>query len=477
MLVPVILSGGAGTRLWPVSREACPKPFMKLSDGQSLILKTYQRAGSVASCDAEILTVTNRDYFFMSQDEFKKTEFLNSKAGVFLLEPFGRNTAPAVAMAAIHVAERYGSEACLLVLSADHLINDSQAFARAVENAKVLAEDGYLVTFGIIPDSPETGYGYIEAGKKLVGGKAVVRFVEKPDIHKAREYLAAGTYLWNSGIFCFKAGVVLAQLAEYAPDVLKFAESCWKEMRLTGLSCAGMYEIPSDIFQHVPNISIDYALMEHSSKIAVVPSDFGWSDIGSWSAVSQLVDSDEQNNRVLGDALFVESHNTYIQSEGRFVAVVGIDSLMIIDTPDALLVTHQDKTQEVKQVVARLKELNHDVYKLHQTVARPWGTYSVIEERANFKIKRIEVKPGASLSLQMHHYRSEHWIVVNGTAKVVNGEKEFMVIANESTFIPAGTKHRLENPGIIDLVMIEVQSGEYLGEDDIIRFEDNYGRC
>ena len=476
MLIPVILSGGAGTRLWPVSREGHPKPFMKLADGQSLLLKTYLRAANVAQ-GGEILTVTNRDYFFMSKDELAKARLGDNQPGVFLLEPVGRNTAPAVAMAALHVSEKYGRDARLLVLAADHLIQDQQAFAKAVADAASLAAEDYLVTFGIVPDAPETGFGYIEAGGEAGAGKVVKRFVEKPSQDKAREYLAAGNFLWNSGMFCFKAGAVLDELAVHAPDVLKACESCWTEMKVSGSRTDSMLEIPAEAFGEAPDISVDYAIMERSGKVAVVPADIGWSDIGSWNAIRDLAVPDAESNRAVGDAIFVDTRNTYVQSEDRLVAAVGLDNLMIIDTPDALLVAHPDKAQDVKQVVARLKQRDHEAYKLHRTVARPWGTYTVLEEGLRFKIKRIEVKPGGSLSLQMHHHRSEHWIVVSGMARVVNGDDEIFVGTNQSTYIPAGHQHRLENPGVMDLVMIEVQSGEYLGEDDIVRFQDVYGRC
>jgi len=477
MLIPVILSGGAGTRLWPVSREGHPKPFMTLADGQTLIGKTYRRAARLADPGA-IMTVTNRDYFFLSKDEFDGARLGDSRRASYLLEPAGRNTAPAVAVAAASIAEEFGRDALMLVLAADHLILDADAFERAVASARQLAAEDWLVTFGIVPSAPETGYGYIESGKAIGDGSAgsrVARFVEKPDLETARRFLAAGNFLWNSGMFCFKAGTILDEIEAHAPDVHRTALACWAAMH--GQDNAVMREIPGPAFAQVPNISIDYAVMEKSQRVAVVPGDFGWRDIGSWDAVSQLAEPDAHNNRARGQAIFVDSRNTYVQSDERLVAVVGVSDLLVIDTPDALLVANPARAQEVKQVVARLKADNHEAYRLHRTVARPWGTYTILGEGSAYKIKRIVVKPGASLSLQMHHHRSEHWIVVRGMARVVNGDQEIFVKTNESTYIPAGHRHRLENPGVLDLVMIEVQSGEYLGEDDIVRFSDIYGRA
>ena len=422
------------------------------------------------------MTVTNRDYFFMSKDEFHRGKFGAEKNPVFMLEPMGRNTAPAVAMAALQIAEKHGGDAMLLVLAADHLIADQAKFEAAVGRAAELASSGHLVTFGIVPTGPETGFGYIEAGETIGGGRRVVRFVEKPSQAKAEEYLATGNFLWNSGMFCFKAGVLLEEMTRHAPEVVAASKACWQEIRKQAEISSSMFEIPADLFAQVPDISIDYAVMEHSEKVAVVPADFDWNDIGSWSALRDLHVPDEDNNRSNGESIFVETHNTFVQSSDRLIATVGVDDLMIIDTPDALLVAHTERSQEVKQVVQRLKLANHDAYKLHRTVSRPWGTYTVLEHGPRFKIKRIEVRPGRSLSLQMHHHRSEHWVVVSGMAKVTNGDNELFINTNESTYIPAGHKHRLENPGIVDLVMIEVQSGEYLGEDDIVRYEDAYGR-
>lgn len=474
MIIPVVLSGGAGTRLWPVSREGCPKPFIKLGDGESLLMKTYSRASAVAN-GGELITVTNRDYYFMSKDELALVG--GSERGAFLLEPFGRNTAPAVALAARMVAARHGRDAVMLILPADHLIQNKQRFTEAVVAAKALADAGRLVTFGIVPTSPETGFGYIETGDALGVGYRVARFVEKPSLDKAHEYVASDRFLWNSGMFCFKAGVLLDEMARHAPDVSLAADACWKVMVKDGKD-AQVVEIPAHLFAEVPDISIDYAMMERSDNVAVVPADIGWSDIGSWVALSNLTPPDTDGNRASCDsAVFVDSYNTYVRSEERLVAAVGVRDLMIIDTPDALLVANPARAQDVKQVVVNLKKQGNDSYRLHRTVSRPWGTYTVLEDGERFKIKRIEVKPGASLSLQMHHHRSEHWIVVSGMAKVVNGDREIFVSTNESTYIPAGRQHRLENPGVLNLVMIEVQSGEYLGEDDIVRFQDVYGRA
>ena len=466
MLISVVLSGGAGTRLWPVSREGYPKPFMKLTDGESLLLKTYRRAAGVSA--SHILTVTNRDYYFMSKDEMALAHLDTSAQ--FLLEPVSRNTAPAVAMAAHAVAERYGSDALMLVLPADHLVQDQEAFAVAVSRAQALAEQGKLVAFGIIPTGAETGFGYIETGADIGEGKQAVHFVEKPSLAKAREYVDSGRFVWNSGMFCFKAGVILNELAQHASDVDVAARACWNDVCGAVELDSLMIEIPAKTFADVPDISIDYAVMERSSNVAVVPADFGWSDIGSWLAVRDFTAADEDENRATCDAVFVNSSNVYVQGKDRLIAAVGVQDLLVIDTPDAVLVAHPDRAQEVKQVVNRLKTQGHEAYRLHRTVTRPWGTYTVLEEGPRFKIKRIEVKPGASLSLQMHHHRSEHWVVVSGMARVVNGDRELFVGANESTYIPAGHKHRLENPGVLDLVMIEVQSGDYLGEDDIVRF-------
>ena len=468
-LVPVILSGGAGTRLWPVSRELHPKPFIRLADGQSLLQKSFVRAKGLPGV-VEVLTVTNRDLFFKTADEYREMGDIPMPLG-FILEPEGRNTAPAIAAAALTIHQTYGPEAVMLFLTADHLIGDVVAFTAAVQQAVQLAETGKVTTFGIQPESPETGYGYIESD-----GHHVRRFVEKPDLATAQAYVDSGKYLWNSGMFCMTAATAMAELKKYAPAVLQaVSDSLAVSVRVEG---SGQYQIELDAktFAQAESISIDFALMEKTQQAAVVACSIGWSDIGSWNALGDLIAPDAQGNSIEGEAFLHDVNNCYIQSDSRIVAAVGVENLIVIDTPDALLIADKRRSQDVKQIVGQLKKIGHEAYRLHRTVHRPWGTYTVLEEGPNFKMKRIVVKPGASLSLQMHHHRSEHWIVVDGMAKVVNGEQNLLIATNESTFIPAGHKHRLENPGKIDLVMIEVQSGQYLGEDDIVRFEDHYGR-
>jgi mannose-1-phosphate guanylyltransferase / mannose-6-phosphate isomerase len=469
-LVPTILCGGTGSRLWPVSRELHPKPFIQLADGQSLLQKAFLRGAALPDV-CEIVTVTNRDLVFKVQDEYRKINERTIPTS-FILEPFGRNTAPAIAAATLHIKQVYGEDAIMLVLAADHLIEDQTAFGKAVQRAMSLAATGKIVTFGIRPVTPETGYGYIETK-----GEDVVKFVEKPDLERARSYVAQGNYFWNSGMFCFSAGAMLRDFRRFSPDVLTTVETCLaKSSRMEG---NGIIQIQLDpeSFSAVPDISVDYAVMERTEQMGVVPCDVGWSDIGSWAALSELSQPDSNGNRIAGSAILHDSFNCYVRSADRMIGTVGIEDLLIIDTSDALLVAHRDRAQDVKAIYAGLKAQGHESYRLHQTVYRPWGTYTILEEGEGFKIKRIEVRPHASLSLQMHHHRSEHWVVVNGEAKVVNGEREFLLATNESTFIPAGHKHRLENPGLTQLVMIEVQSGEYLGEDDIVRFQDAYGRA
>jgi mannose-1-phosphate guanylyltransferase/mannose-6-phosphate isomerase len=468
-LIPTILCGGAGSRLWPVSRELHPKPFIRLADGQSLLQKTFLRGAALSGVE-EILTVTNRELFFKTEDEFREV----NEAGLamsFILEPFGRNTAAAIAAAALHIVCVHDEDTLMLVLPADHLVSEQEAFAGAIAQAIELAQQGKLVTFGVQPVRPETGYGYIE-----VDGTNVLSFVEKPSLLKAQEYYASGVFLWNSGMFCFSAGTLLREMEHYCPDIVVSTKICLEQSRTATGKGFSQLELDAQNFSRVPENSIDYAIIEKSARVAVVPCSIGWSDIGSWSALGDLAEPDAQGNRIEGEALLHDVSNCYIRSKERLIGAVGVDNLFIIDTPDALLIADKSRDQDVKRIYAQLKAQGHEAHKLHRTVHRPWGAYTILEEGPRFKIKRIEVRPGASLSLQMHHHRSEHWIVVSGMAKVINGERELFVNTNESTYIPAGHKHRLENPGVLDLVMIEVQSGEYMGEDDIVRFQDIYGR-
>ena len=481
-LIPVILSGGAGSRLWPVSRELHPKPFIRMADGESLLQKAFLRGARLPGVK-EILTVTNRELFFKTEDEFQEIN-PRSLPTSFILEPFGRNTAAAIAAATIHVAKAHGEHALLLVLPADHLIANQFAFARAVAKAAELARESRIVTFGIRPEYAETGYGYIEAD-----GHRVLRFVEKPSPEQAKEYLVAGRFFWNSGMFCFSAGAMLREMRKHCPAILDATRDCLERSRVT--SGQGFYqvELNPDHFSRVPEDSIDYAVMEKAAQsgpagapaaaegcVAVVPCSIGWSDVGSWKAVGDLGQPDPSGNRIEGKAVLHDARNCYVQSNDRVVGIVGVDNLIVIDTPDALLVTDKSRAQDVKHIYTTLKTQGHETHKLHRTVHRPWGTYTVLEEGYHYKLKRIIVKAGASLSLQLHRHRSEHWVVVSGVASVFDGTRHVRVNVNESTFIPAGCKHRVENPGTDDLVMIEVQSGEYLGEDDIQRFDDQYGR-
>ena len=468
-LIPTILCGGTGSRLWPVSREQHPKPFIRLADGQSLLQKAFLR-GAHLPYVAEVLTVTNRDFFFKTEDELAEVNTAQVPTS-YILEPFGRNTAAAIAAAAVQVSQRHGKDAIMLVLAADHLIADQAAFALAVQQASQLAVAGKLVTFGIQPSSPETGYGYIEAE-----GNTVLRFVEKPSLDKALEYLTSGHFLWNSGMFCFSAETLLQEMEMLCPSILQAVQACIVQSSSANGKSIDRLELDEATFEVVPNESVDYALMEKSSQVAVVPCHIGWSDIGSWNALGDLGTPNSLGNRVNGDTLLYNTRNCTVQSSTRLVGTVGLDNIVIIDTPDALLVADKASVQDVKHIYAELQAKGHEAHKLHSTVQRPWGTYTVLEEGPGFKTKRIEVKPGGSLSLQMHHHRSEHWIVVSGVAKVTNGDHEVTLKANQSTYISAGHKHRLQNLGADAVVMIEVQTGIYLGEDDIVRFQDIYGR-
>lgn len=471
MLIPVILCGGAGTRLWPVSRETHPKPFMRLADGLSLLQKTLRRAAALPGV-AAVLTVSSRELYFQTEDHYRAVLQQPLTLG-YLLEPGGRNTAPAIAAAALEVSQRWGKEAQMLVLAADHVIVDQVAFAAAVRQAQVLARQGWLVTFGMRPDRPETGFGYIERGEPLPDGDAVyrvARFVEKPDMETASRYIADARYAWNSGMFCFTAGVLLDALAQHAPGIVSGVRVCRGASRALERADGGfVVELDAPTFAVLPDISIDYALMEKTQQAAVVCCDMAWSDIGSWDALGKQFVPDARGNVLAGEVLLDDVDDCFIQSEGRLIGALGVEKLLIIDTPDALLVAHRDRAQEVKNIASRLKRSGHEACRLHRTVHRPWGTYTVLEEGARFKIKRLVVRPGASLSMQKHRQRSEHWIVVSGMARVDNDGRQQEIGVDQSTYIPAGVWHRLSNPEAVDLVIIEVQSGDYLGEDDIER--------
>ncbi|MFQ1996998.1 mannose-1-phosphate guanylyltransferase/mannose-6-phosphate isomerase [Aeromonas veronii] len=463
VLIPAIMCGGSGSRLWPVSREQHPKPFIKLSDNQSFLQKAFLR-GAKLSDVSEVLTITNRDLYFKTLDSFKEVNS-NEIQTSFILEPYGRNTAAAVASAAIYARDTYGDDAVLLVLAADHLITEQVAFDDAVSCAIELAKAGRLVTFGIKPTIPETGYGYIEAL-----GTEVLRFVEKPTLDKAIEYVESGQFFWNSGMFCFKASTMIAEMDLHCPEVLIATKACLDKSDSVQSKKVKHIDLDPDTFIHVPDISIDYAVMEKSGNVSVVPCDIGWSDIGSWAAISELHQADDDGNTVQGHAILHATSNCYISSEDRVIGAVGVENLVIVDTADALLVAHKESSQDVKLIYNHLKTINNDAYKIHRTVYCPWGRYTLLEVGERFKIKRLEVKPGASLTMQMHHHRNEHWVVLSGVAEVFYEDQIALLTANQSTYIPAGHRHQLKNPGLIDLVMLEVQTGEYLGEDDIIDY-------
>ncbi|OZY40470.1 mannose-1-phosphate guanylyltransferase/mannose-6-phosphate isomerase [Pseudomonas fragi] len=468
MLFPIIMAGGSGSRLWPLSRQLNPKQFLPLADADfSMLQATIQR---LAGLGAELpRLICNEQHRFLAAEQLRLLGL--EKAGI-LLEPVGRNTAPAIALAALQACSE-AEDPILLVLAADHLIKDVEAFQTCIQTALPLAQDGKLVTFGIVPTHAETGYGYIEQGIDVgVGGFKVSRFVEKPDLVTAQEYLANGSYFWNSGMFMFRASRYLEELETYRPDIL----AACREALAGGSQDMHFTRVDEAAFAACPDDSVDYAVMEKTADAVMVPLDAGWSDIGSWTALWDVSDKDQQGNVFKGDVLNQQSRNTYVHADSRLVATVGLDDLVIVETKDAVLVAHKDHVQDVKKIVEQLKNGSRTEHINHREVYRPWGVYDSVDNGHRYQVKRITVKPGAKLSVQMHHHRAEHWIVVSGTARVTNGEKTYLVCENESTYIPIGQIHALENPGVIPLELIEVQSGSYLGEDDIVRFEDKYGR-
>ncbi len=464
-LLPVILSGGSGTRLWPLSRESYPKQFLPLTGDLTMLQATWHRVAPIAG--RAPLVVANEEHRFVAAEQLQQ---VGAQPQAIVLEPVGRNTAPAIAIAAME-ATRDGDDAILLVLPSDHVISDEETFQRVVKQAMPAAISGKLVTFGIVPDGPETGYGYIKAanGDEI---RPVERFVEKPDLSTAQAYVASGEYFWNSGMFLFKASRYLAELQKFNPAILDASRIAWQRARRD----ADFVRLDKESFAAVPSDSIDYAVMEKTAEGALVPLDAGWSDVGSWTALRDVSPQDADGNAHHGDVIAIDCHNTYAYGD-RLIALVGLDDVIVVETPDAVLVGKGERMQEVKEVVARIKRDKRSEATWHRKVYRPWGAYDSIDNGDRFQVKRISVKPGATLSLQMHHHRAEHWIVVSGTAEVTRGDEVILLTENQSTYIPLGVTHRLKNPGKLPLELIEVQSGSYLGEDDIIRFEDTYGRA
>lgn len=465
LIQPVILAGGTGSRLWPLSRELYPKQIIRLVGALSLLQTTLQRVVTLDNV-APPLIVVGEEHRFLTRNQVDELHL--PQACTILLEPEGKNTAPAICGAAAFVQKNGQGDSVLLVLPADHLITKDEAFVTAVHQAAELALRGHIVTFGIKPDRPETGYGYIARGK----GVTVKEFVEKPDRETAEKYLASGQYLWNSGMFAFTANALVAELQIHAPDIV----SCMQEAVEKGTTDGCFFRFEQKVMRTCPADSIDYVLLEKTSQAAVVEADLGWSDIGSWQALWEVAEKDGEGNAVRGDVLLEDVHNSLIRSEHTLVAAVGLNDTMVIETADAVLVAPMSRSQDVKRIVSRLKKDKRDEFLIHRTVFRPWGSYTSLEIQDRFQIKRITVNPGSRLSLQMHHHRHEHWVVVSGTARVQNGEQSILLKEDEATYIPCGTIHRLENPGVIPLELIEVQIGSYLGEDDIVRFDDEYGR-
>ncbi|MGE4367440.1 mannose-1-phosphate guanylyltransferase/mannose-6-phosphate isomerase [Thermomonas sp.] len=463
-LQPVLLSGGSGTRLWPLSREAYPKQFLPLADDDTMLQATWRRVAALA--DAAPIVVAGEEHRFLVAEQLRQ---IGAPTPAILLEPVGRNTAPAIAAAALQ-AMAAGDDPLLLVLPSDHVVRAAAAFQAAVRAAMPAAEAGKLVTFGIVPAAPETGFGYIQAGPGE-GVRPVLRFVEKPDAATAQAYLAAGGYYWNSGMFLLRASRYLEELQRFRPDILASVRAAFAAAARDG----DFIRLDKTAFAACPADSIDYAVMEKTDAAAVLPVDIGWNDVGSWSALWEVSAQDADGNAHHGDVIAIDSRNSYAYAR-RLVALVGVDDLVVVETDDAVLVARKDRVQQVKDVVARLKAESRSQAVLHREVHRPWGSYDSVDIGDGFQVKRIKVKPGARLSLQSHTRRAEHWVVVRGTARVTRDNDVFELLPNQSTYIPIGARHRLENPGREMLELIEVQSGDYLGEDDIVRYEDVYGR-
>lgn len=474
-VIPVIMAGGSGSRLWPMSREHFPKQFLNLYGNNSMLQETVNRLADIECTDPLILC--NEKHRFIVAEQLRQLDIL---ANNIILEPVGRNTAPAIALAAIQSLKNSSDahDPILLVLAADHLIQDQQAFTHAINSAIPFAESGKLVTFGIVPNTPETGYGYIHRGSELQASQEnskayfVNEFVEKPNLDVAKNYLASGEYYWNSGMFMFSARCYLAELRKSRPDIY---DACMASMNDVS-SDLDFIRINSDAFNECPSESIDYAIMEKTSDAVVIPMDAGWNDVGSWSSLWEISDKDACGNVCRGDVILIDSHNNYVSAESILVSTIGVENLVIIQTKDAILVSSKDKVQDVKSIVEELKRRGRKEYNIHREVFRPWGQYDSIDDGNGYQVKKILIRPGERLSTQMHHHRAEHWIVVSGTAKVTNAGQEFLITENESTFIPIGAVHSLENPGKIDLELIEIRSGKYLDENDTVRFGDKYGR-
>jgi mannose-1-phosphate guanylyltransferase/mannose-6-phosphate isomerase len=468
-LYPVILSGGSGSRLWPLSREHFPKPLLPLVSDRTLLQETACRLDPVPGM-GEAVYVCNEEHRFLVAEQVAR---LGKKPATIILEPEGRNTAPALTLAALYLVAR-DPEAMMVVMPADHVMTDPERFVEAVQLGSVSAQSGSLVTFGVLPDSPQTGYGYIKRNGELEGGTAftVAKFVEKPDLQTAVRYVDAGDYYWNSGIFLMRADRWLEEIGKHRPDIL----DCCRQALEQGSQDIDFMRVHKPAFIACPSDSIDYAVMEKTSRAVVVPIDAGWSDVGAWSALWNVCPQDADGNVLQGDVIAQDTRNAFLVAQHRCLATVGVENIIVVETADAVLVANKDKAQDVKEIVKRLKDSDRNEYKFHRKVYRPWGSYEGIDAGPRFQVKRLSVKPGAQLSLQMHHHRAEHWVVVKGTARVTCGERTFNLHENESTYIPIGERHRLENPGNIPLEVIEIQSGSYLGEDDIVRYDDVYDR-